>query len=264
MFNTAAMRKLLVGALLVGIGSAHAATVGLGVTIQQADDNGNLIAGTAGSKTWDLSNSTLWTATGAVNDLNGTLQWKNGTGSFSTSAGIAVGNLTFDTDPSLSFDVTLTNNTAFNQVYTIAYNTPLSPTLAGVINSSANLTATLTDAGGAAGAKIAPANGNGNIMRSWDITTNQNQISKNVDIGNAFTIASSTGIQSWSAANTLFCSTGDECETMTTVLTLTLSKGDSVRLQGDLTQVPAVPVPAAFWLMGSALLGLSGAGRRHS
>ncbi len=267
MSGSIANKKILIAALaLAGFvataNTAFAATVGLGVTIQQVDDNGNVLAGTEGSKAWDLSSSALWTTTGFVSDLNGTLRWKNG-GQWGSSAEFNVENLAFDIDPALSFDLTLNNNTAFNQVYTIAYNTPMLPTLSGVINSSANLIATLTDVNNVGGAKITPANGNGNIMRSWDITTSSNQVSKNVDIGSAYSITSGFGVQNWSATNTLFCSIGDPCETMTSVLTLTLSKGDSVRLQGSLSQTPAVPLPASFWLMGSALVGLGTIGRKR-
>jgi len=245
--------------------SAFAATVGVGVTVQSVDDNGNVI-GAAGTKVWDLSDAALWTATTTdghvLNDLiSSDLRWKN-SGQWGSSAEFYITDLKFDADPTLSFDFTLSNNTVFNQVYSINYNTPLSPALSGNINSSANLTAILKDLGGAAGAKITPANGNGNIMRSWDITENQNQISKNVDIGNAFAITSGTGNQNWSATNTLYCSAADVCEVMSTVLTLTLSKGDSVRLYGDVTQVSEVPVPAAAWLFASGLGLLTGARRK--
>jgi len=245
--------------------TALAAVVDVGVTIQSIDDSGNLI-GVAGTKTWDLSDASLWGSTTTdghtLNDLiSSDLKWKDG-GQWGSSAEFYIGDLKYDADPALSFDFTLTNNTAFNQVYSISYNTPLFPGLTGNIDSSANLTAVLNDVGGVAGAKITPANGNGNIMRSWDITANQNQISKNVDIGNAFTIVSGTGTQNWSAINSLYCSSADACETMSTVLTLTLSKGDSVRLYGDVTQVAEVPVPAAAWLFASGLGLLSGLRRK--
>jgi len=269
-------KKLLVlmlglAAVSATVNTALAATVGVGVTVQSVDDNG-IAVGSAGSKAWDLSNAALWNATTTdghtLNDLIATdLKWKNG-GNWGSSAEFYITDLKFDADPTLSFDFTLTNNTALNQVYSVSYNTPLSPALSGNINSSAHLNAVLSDVGGVAGAKISPANGNGSIMRSWDITENLNQVSKNVDIGNAFGIASGTGTQNWSAINTLFCSTADVCETMSTVLTLTLSKGDSVRLFGDVTQVSSVtqtsevPVPAAAWLFASGLGLLSGVRRK--
>lgn len=248
--------------------TALAAAVDVGVTIQSVDDNGNLM-GDEGTKVWDLSSAALWSSTTTdghtLNDLISTSnRWKNGGAAtqWDSAAEFYITDLKFDADPMLSFDFTLENNTAFNQVYSIYYNTPLFPSLSGNIDSSANLTAVLSDVGGVAGARITPANGNGNILRSWDITEQQNQISKNVDIGTAFNIASGTGIQNWSAVNSLYCSSADECEIMSTVLTLTLSKGDSVRLYGDITQVSEVPVPAAAWLFASGLGLLSGARRK--
>lgn len=267
-------KKLLLIALgLTGIAAAvnpALAAVDVGVTIQTVDDEGNLI-GSAGTREWNLDDPALWTPTTADghtnNDLIATnMRWKLGGAAgpaWGSAAEFYINDLDFDVDPALAFDFTLTNNTAFNQVYSITYNTPLLPALTGTINSSANLTAELTDLGGLAGARITPANGNGNIMRSWDITVNQNQISKNVDIGSVFSIASGSATQSWSAVNTLFCSTGDECETMSTVLTLTLSKGDSVHLYGGVVQVAEVPVPAAMWLFASGI-GLLSAMRRKT
>src|SRR4051812_8064021 len=122
------MVALVLAGFVTTANTAFAAIVTpeLSVTIQQADDNGNLIDGTSGAKLFSsvLSDPTRWTTSDQVNDLNSTLQWKNGAGTFATTAGITVDNLTFDKDPSLSFDFTLANNTSFNQVYTIAYNTP--------------------------------------------------------------------------------------------------------------------------------------------
>lgn len=263
---------LLMGGALSALLSleTQAAAVNLAVTIQQTNDDGSLVEGTSGTKLWDLSNSALWSSTTTeghvLNDLISTsLKWKNGTGGFDTTAGMYVNDLTFDVDPVLSFDFTLANNTSFNQTYSLSYNTPLFPNLTGVVNSSANLTAVLKDTGGLAGAKITPANGNGNIMRSWDLTVDQNQISKNVDIGSLFSIASGTATKNWTAVNTLDCGFGNgACETMLTTLTLTLSKGDQVRLYGNVTQEQPspVPLPAAVWFFGSAIAFLVGIGRK--
>lgn len=249
--------------------SASAATVDVTVVIQQASEEGTLIEGTQGSKTWDLSDKTLWSSTTTdghvLNELIPTnIRWKNGGASaaWGSAAEFYVNDLSFDVDPMLSFDFTLQNNTTFNQTYSIYYNTPLLPNLSGLVDSSAVLTAELTDRNGS-GARITPANGNGNIMRSWDITGNQNQISKNVDVGSAFSILAGSGSNTWSAVNTLVCGSGDDaCETMSTVLTLTLSKGDSVRLYGNLIQEAVVPVPASLWLFGSAVGLIAGARRR--
>lgn len=249
--------------------TVNAATVNVAVAIQQANEDGSPVEGTLGTRNWDLTDTALWNATTTdghtLNDLiSTTMRWKNGGASgpaWGSAAEFNINDLTFDVDPSLSFDFTLTNNTAFNQIYSVYYNTPLLPNLTGTVNSSASLTAVLTDVGGAAGARIAPANGNGNIMRSWDLTVNQNQISKNVDVGSAFTIAGGSASTTWSAINTLECGTGEfACETMSTILTLTLSKGDSVRLYGGLVQEMAepVPVPASVWLLGSAMAALMG------
>lgn len=251
---------------LMSVADSANAALSFAVTIQQTDDNGNLV-GTAGTRTWDLTTQS-WSPTTTdghtLNDLVNTLSWRNGGTSLTDSASFIVGNLTYDVDPSLSFDATFTNNTAFNQTYSVSYNTPLSPSLSGLINSSANLTAQLTDAGGIGGAFVKPGNGNGNIMRSWDLTVAGNEISKNVDIGSQLVILNGTGSNSWSASNTLICGTaGSACETMTTTLTFTLSKGDKVRLFGDLTQVAAVPVPAAVWLFGSVLAGFMSLRRKQ-
>lgn len=249
--------------------SVQASPVNLSVVIQQADDEGNLISNSPlASKTWDLSSPQLWSSSDVdghqLNDLIATnLRWKNSSKSaFGSAAEIYINDLTYDADPLLSFDLLLMNNTAFNQTYSISYNTPLLPTLSGLINSSAHLNAELTDAGGLVGAKIAPGLGNTNILRAWDITTNGDLISKNVDLGSIYSLPSGAGSMSWVANNTLVCGAGlDACETMSATLTLTLSKGDQVRLWGEVEQLQAVPIPAGIWLLSTGL-ALFGGWRR--
>ena len=124
--------------------SAHAAPVSLKVEIQQTNDDGSLVNGLRTSKTWDLSEETLWQPTPEnpeVYDLITTdLKWKNkSTLAFGSAAEVYVNDLKYDADPLLSFDITLANNTAFNQTYSLSYNTPLLPMLTGVVNASSNL-----------------------------------------------------------------------------------------------------------------------------
>ena len=52
------------------------------------------------------------------------------------------------------------------------------------------------------------------------------------------------------------------CETMSAVLTLTLSKGDKVRLYGEVEQIQAVPVPSSALLLGSVLALMAGVRRK--
>lgn len=242
----------------------HAVPVDFKVVIQQADDNGNLVSDSlSASKTWDLNSEQLWSSSvvdgHVLNDLIPTYRWKNSASlGWGSAAEIYINDLAFDADPLLSFDLLLKNNTAFNQTYSISYNTPLMPTLSGLIDSSAHLTAELSDTGGIAGAKIAPGLGNMNILRAWDITEAGDLVSKNVDLGNVFSLSSGAGSMSWVANNTLVCGTGvDACETMSATLTLTLSKGDQVRLWGEVEQLQSVPVPASVWMLttGLALVG---------
>jgi|GEM_PF-5569038 len=253
--------------LLFAAHLAHAAPVSLKVEIQQTNDDGSLVNGLKTSKTWDLSDESLWMPTSEdpeVFDLISTsLKWKNKSSlAFGSAAEVYINDLKYDADPLLSFDITLMNNTAFNQTYSLSYNTPLLPMLTGMVNASSQLTAILTDANNNGAAKIAPLAGS-TILQAFDITVNGSEIPKNVDIGNSFSIGGGTASKNWSAVNTLVCGTGDfACETMSAVLTLTLSKGDKVRLYGEVEQIQAVPVPSSAILLGSMLALLAGVRRK--
>jgi hypothetical protein len=246
--------------------SVHAAPVTFEVSIQETNDDGSLV-GAEFSKIWDFSDAALWQTSSEnpeVSDLIRTdIKWKNSSKlAFGAAAGIYVNDLKFDPDPMLSFDVTLVNNSARNQTYSIAYNTPLSPLLTGLVNSSSSLTAVLTDLNGNGNAKVSPLNGS-SILRAFDLTVNDTEISKNVDVGNTFSIISGTGTQNWSAVNTLICGTGEfACENMSAVITVTLTKGDKVRLYGQVEQIQAVPVPSSALLLGSILALFAGVRRK--
>lgn len=256
----------LVGILAVSQ-SVNAAPVSLKVSIQQTNDDGSLVVGDQTAKTWDFSDASLWQTPVENSDLNDLirtdLKWKNKTTlGFGSAAEVYINDLKFDPDPLLSFDFTLVNNTAFNQTYSLAYNTPLAPMLTGLVNSSSNLTAVLTDLNGNGTAKVSPLAGS-TILQAFDLTVNDTEISKNVDIGNAFSIGSGSSTKNWSAVNTLVCGTGDfACENMSAVLTVTLTKGDNVRLYGQVEQIQAVPVPSSAILLGSVMALFAGVRRK--
>jgi hypothetical protein len=180
------------------------------------------------------------------------LAWQNGGGTFK------INNAMYDKDPALNFNVTATNTSSFTKSYTFSFETPLVPNLYGLVNSHAEMTMALT-AGATTPALVQPLFGAGTMLKSFDLMTDGNSISKNVDIGTLFqTTGTGTGTATSSlisANSTLDCGTVG-CENMISVLTFTLTKGASVTFNGLVSQVAAVPVPGAVWLFGSALLGM--------
>lgn len=175
---------------------------------------------------------------------------------------LTIGNAAFDPDPVLFFSANATNKTANPLAYSFSFNTPLLPNLTGKINSHAELGVTLTD-GYDDGAQVQPLAGDNFMLKSWDLYGDGSSVSKNVDIGTAFAIASGTAGTNFSADNSLFCNPSDPCVTMSARLSFTLTAQDSVGFSGKVVQTP-VPLPGAVWLFGSALLGLVGTRRKQA
>jgi len=169
-----------------------------------------------------------------------------------------IGGATFDPDPLLLFSASATNNGNNPLVYSFSFNTPLVPALNGNISSHAELGVTLTD-GLNDGAAVRPLIGQGFMLKSYDLYGNGDSVSKNVDVGTAYSIFSSTGGTSYSADSSLVCA--QACVTMSSTLQFTLTGHDAVGLSGKVTQSP-VPIPAAGVLLLSGLGLLSRATRR--
>jgi hypothetical protein len=238
----------------------HAAPIGNPiVSISIGDELGaNMMSHTFGTLNWIPSPTTLpdilldTTTTGLAwhsTDVNGT-------------ANFAINSAMYDKDPQLNFNVTATNNSLVTKSYTFSFETPLVPTLSGLINSHAEMTMALTAPVGG-GASVQPLFGAGTMLKSFDLMTDGSSISKNVDIGSLFSITGGTSTSSLISANgSLDCAVVG-CENMISVLTFTLTKGASVTFNGIVSQVAAVPVPGAVWLFGSALLGMVGIRRKQ-
>lgn len=156
-------------------------------------------------------------------------------------------------DPLLLFSASATNTTGIPLAYSFAFNTPLVPNLLGPVSSHAELGVTLTD-GLNNGATVQPALPGGKMLTSFDLYAGGTPISKNVDIGTLFSIASGIGGTAFLADNSLVC--GSPCVTMSAILSFTLTPEDAVGFSGKVVQ-NAVPIPGAMWLFGTGLLGLA-------
>jgi hypothetical protein len=171
-----------------------------------------------------------------------------------------IGGSWFDPDPVMFFSGSATNNSNAPLVFTFSFNAPMSPALLGSINSHAELGVTLTD-GFDDGATVQALAGS-KMLKSYDLFASGGSISKNVDLGTAFSIFSGTSGTTFSADSSLVCAVA--CTTMSAVMQFTLTAKDSVAFTGKVVQnVAPVPVPAAFWLLGSGIAGLMGMRRRR-
>ena len=239
----AVLSSVLGALVLFSASGAFAAPVIPGMTLQ------------IGSESFQVAN-TLWNfdATKDTFSLTGPFTATASDGStFTINSAEAV------PDPLLFFSGGATNNTNAPLSYSIAFNSPLLPNLLGSVNSHAELGLSLTD-GLNDGATVQPTLPGGKMLTSFDLYTNGTPISKNVNIGDLFSILSGTGTTTFSADNSLVCS--QACVTMSAIMSFTLTGQDAVGFSGKVVQVAPVPLPAAALFFGSGLLGLAGALRK--
>lgn len=220
-----------------------AVSVFIGGVQATADGALNWVQSTDGTK-WKLQNSVTWSA-GSSSFVLDNKTW-------------------FDPDPVMFLSASATNNTAGALDYSFVFTAPLSPALVGNVNSHAELGVTLTD-GLNDGATVKPVTSATYMLNSFDVDGLGGQISKNVDIGTASVLTAAetpdTKLFFYSADGSLSCATS--CVSMLSKLDFNLSAMDSVGFSGKVVQTP-VPLPAAAYLLGSALLGMCGLRRRRT
>ncbi|HEY4214390.1 MAG TPA: PEP-CTERM sorting domain-containing protein [Steroidobacteraceae bacterium] len=247
--------------LIAGAGALVLAGLSLGSSVARAETIAAIVPGTSMSVTigdQTFNNVALdWTSfvdpkTGQTEfGLTNQIKLTANDGSEFT-----IGSATFDPDPLLLFSANATNNTDNPLTFSFSFNAPLNPHLNGQINSHAEMGVTLTD-GLDDGATVNPFLNE--LLTSYDLYSNGTKVSKNVDIGTLFTIASGTQTANYSANGSLVCT--QDCVTMSSLLAFTLTAHDSVGFSGKVTQSP-VPLPGALVLFGSGLFGLAGLRRR--
>lgn len=186
-----------------------------------------------------------------------TWEWRGGAGE--VLASFAIGNAEAVPDPVLFFAGSAVNNTGAPLAYSFSFNTPLVPNLLGLVDSHAELGLSLTD-GLNNGATVQPTVPGGKMLTSFDLYSNGTPITKNVDIGDLFSILSGTGTTTFAKDGSLTCT--QACVTMSALMAFTLTAQDSASFSGKVVQVSVVPVPAAAWLFGSGLIGLAGLRKR--
>jgi hypothetical protein len=134
--------------------------------------------------------------------------------------------------------------------YAFSFNTPLVANLLGPVESHAELGVTLTD-GFNHGATVQPATPGGKMLTSFDLDVTGVPVSKNVDIGDLFSMLSGTSGTTFSKDGSPVCH--QACATMSVLLAFPLIGEGSVAFSGKVVQ--AVPVPASLFLFASGLGG---------
>ena len=257
------------GIVVAGLGlllsvSAQAALIGTTPVFQDCS---------RGGCTWSVR-----VANGATPVLNGTYTIDSVTGRITLTAGqttryniaardgggfVQLNDVNGNADPILGFNAsaatgTLGNNFAFNFSMPIALSGPLNA------NSSVSYSLTsLTSAGAQIGALLGtPAR----VVIAQEVDTDVGglpPLDKGVNVGNTFSFVGAPQTQNspvYTASSSLIG--GLAYDRMSVTVAFSLSASSNVGLSGFVQQTPA-PVPAAVWLLGSAL-GVLGWIRRAS
>lgn len=176
---------------------------------------------------------------------------------------IMVNSLYGNADPILGFAVGASTGASGS---TFGFNFDLPIAIDGSIDASSSVSYSLTSTTDA-GAQIS-ALGSNNIVSAYEVDTSVGgigSINKGVDVGDTYFHLGgplTTNSSVFTASNTF---SGDLAyDLMSVNIDFSLSANSSVGISGFVQQVPAVPIPAAFWLFGSGLIGLTVIARRRN
>ena len=162
-------------------------------------------------------------------------------------------------DPVLGFGLGATNTSGAFKTFAFGFSLPLGG-LSVPIQTEAQLGTTLT-AFSNAGGSVVPVLGGGKIVDSQDIVINPfASVDKGVDIGDGLSINTQGGVLNNETATGSILA-GGPFDLMSVTVAFGLTDQTGVGFSGFVEQT-AIPVPAAFWLFGSGLLGLIGIARR--
>ena len=189
-------------------------------------------------------------------DLDGVITWTMEDGET-----LSLNSLGGNVDPLINFGLgasTGSDGAAFG----FTFNLPIA--LSGQIDASSSVAYTLT-AASSAGAQIAPIVGD-NIVTAYEIDTSVDglgSLNKGVDVGSTFffTDGPETNTSDVFTASNSFI--GDLAyDIMAVKIDFALSANSSVGVSGFVEQT-SVPVPAAFWLLSTGMIGVIGLRKRN-
>ena len=190
------------------------------------------------------------TTGGAMINPNGNLMWNFGNGN-----SVIIEDISGNSDPIINFNVSA-NTGATGATFSFSFDLPIS--IGGPINAVSFLNYNLSPKDGSTGvAQITPIFPT--VLSAFDVDTDAGglgSLNKGVDTGGTYSINGlgvEVGDDVYLETNTFLGST--DYDLMRVNLNFALSAQDNAGLSGFVEQTP-VPVPAAFWLFGSALIGL--------
>lgn len=233
-----------IGALLLGSATVSAAPVSLQVC--------------AGTSCWSANNYQIadgvvvnWTNVQTLANVNGV-----SVDNWETTRGLNVDgwSLSMDSDPFVTNNFTITNNSGSTQTYSLGTTIGVAPAIPnGLMRGSIGFSLTDNNGDGAtlatSGASIYKGTIDGNVARTlWNSPNSFSTFSttaSSIDFGFPTREAAPESIDS----------------SIGVLITFSLTAGDSVSFTSNFDVAP-VPVPAAVWLFGSGLLGLFGVSRR--
>lgn len=167
-------------------------------------------------------------------------------------ASVSLNSLSGNADPILGFNASASTG-ATGKTFSFAFSLPIS--LSGPLAAASAVSYSLTSTT-AAGAQVDPLFGHTVVAQEVDTSIGGlSPLNKGVDVGDRFFFTGQDTRNSpvYKANSTL---TGNSAyDLMSVVLGFSLSANSNVGMSGFVSQSP-VPLPAAVWLLGSALMGL--------
>jgi hypothetical protein len=232
---------------LIGIAAAVALFSG---TVYAGTVTNPLLSGTAvitdgGTNTWNLPSNALYTS-----NPDGTFNYSGSL--FNSSLWDFTWNITVDPDPLISATFGITNNTGITKHFDLLFTLPVGSPFGTPAEKSGSLGATFQDLNNSGSATLSNISWAGKIdgIDAMSLFSGDFSCGGAGCISNIFPVSdgplSSTGVSTNIGIHLAF----------------DLTAGDKASFTTSFEVVP-VPIPAAFWLFGSGLLGLGAFARRR-
>lgn len=205
--------------------------------------------------TYDVTNSALkWhtmeTQDGGYNNFSSTNVWRTI---------VTINDIHGNADPFMTYAFSVKNNTAATQNYSFTYGEAIDPVINGAYSIYADLGASITNGTGS-NVTVTPTSGS---LQSVQLSSDGGAtfVNGGVDVGGTLTYAGTGTNTSGPFTATNAGSGSFDYWQFVTNFSLTAKK-DTAAFTGY-TEITPIPLPAGFWLLGTALVSLFGTARRR-